>query len=130
MTVRKLQVGDEIPFKHGLEPLPLDLNWAWVAIDTTKVVGLLLAAPAHGCAFMMRLICREAPITCARALIRKFAQDIYADGYRVAFSYFNLEREEEARLVKLMVHRSKEHTGVLASRQAICVTAVEDWCNL
>lgn len=129
MTVRKLEADDVLPFKYGFEPLPLDRNWAWVALEEERVIGLLLGSPCHGAAFLVRLICERAPITCALRLIRKFAQDIYADGYRVAFGYFDLERETEARLVKLIVHRSKDKGGVLASRQAICVTAVEDWCN-
>lgn len=127
MTVRKLQAGDEIPFKHGLEPLALDPNWAWVAVEGERIVGLLLACGCHNSVFLVRLICQDAPKTCIRQLIRKCAQDVRQAGYLVAFCYFDLERDEEVRLVKLMANHSKDHGGVLASRHAICVTAIDKW---
>lgn len=129
MTLRKLCEDDVIPFKHGLEPLKLDCNWAWVAEKDKQIVGLFLAAPCHGSVMLIRLVAGEgAPIHWAKALLSKAASDMIADGYQIAFVYLNLSRPLEQRLAKLMMNVGKpEHRAMVAGNNALCAIGLEDW---
>lgn len=121
-----------IPFRHGLEPLPLDKNWAWVCISGGFIVGLFLASPCHGSAFIVRVIAGDgAPKTWVRRIFRQAAKDMIEMGYRVAFTFLNLQRTEEARLAKMITHVCKpETTGVVASTQAMVAMSLQDWSEL
>lgn len=130
MIVRNLLPNDLIP-KHGLEPLVLDNEWVWVAEKDGQIVGLLIAAPCHHSVFLIRLVAaHNAPHTWVRSILRGVAKDCLRRGYFVAFTYFNLEDGTEARLAKLLWRRGKEgRKSIVASRYAMSVCAVEDWCN-
>ena len=131
MIARQLQYGEKIPFQHGLEPLIIDYRWAWVAVDNGTIVGLLLCAPCHGAALLVRLIgTRGAPVTWVRQVLTTASRDLIERGYRVAFVYFSLDNPAEVRLAKLLMRHGKDgRKGVLGGKHILCVTAVEDWAH-
>lgn len=130
MKIRHLRQHEQLPIKHGLEPLPLDPQWAWVAENELGVVvGVLLLAPVHGAVFVARLVAGDnPPVTWVRRILTQASKDVLERGYRVAFAYFSMDRPTEARLAKLMMgHGDPTRHGAVVSSQAMCVWSVEDW---
>lgn len=131
MKIRQMRKREVLPIKTGMEPLELDHEWVWVAEDdrTGVVVGVLILAPCHGSIFVVRVVAGpDAPVTWLRRILTHAGRAVLERGYKVAFTYFNLDRPNEMRLAKLMMgHGVPERRGAVIANQAMCVQSVEDW---
>ncbi len=57
--------------------LSLDPDWVWLARDEDEIVGILIAAPCHGLAFIWRLkMLPEASPMALLKLLRTFIRDL------------------------------------------------------
>jgi hypothetical protein len=83
--------------------LSLDPNWVWLAKDEDEIVGILIAAPCHGLAFIWRIkMLPEASPMALLRLLRGFIRDIQKRGYLGYMALLNVaERKEEQALARI-----------------------------
>lgn len=110
LTARALGPRERLP-KTAYSPDPildvldLDSNWVWVLLDESEeIMGLLVAAPCHGVAHVLRLRMHEkAPLHGALMLMRQFFADCRKRQIKGLFGYFDTGRKEEMRLANIAV---------------------------
>jgi hypothetical protein len=83
--------------------LSLDSDWVWLAKDDDEIVGILIAAPCHGLAFIWRIkMLPEASPMALLRLLRAFIRDLHK---RKCLGYMALlnvaERKEEQALARI-----------------------------
>jgi hypothetical protein len=104
VTIRNLVKGEELPeelktgFEHGSMP-----SWIWVAEREGKIVGLVIAAPAHIVAILLRLVSTpEAHPTDVRALLIQVMHDIKERGFKGYITWLDPTREIENSLLSIV----------------------------
>lgn len=103
-TVRHLYKDEPLPqFGHGIPTSPLQQNeWIWIAEMYNDPVGILVACPMQGIAFLMRIYAiKGAPKSILVGLFRKALADIYSRGYTSYATYLDESRPEEASLIRI-----------------------------
>lgn len=82
--------------------MPVMNDYAWIAEESGKVTGILLAAPCHGLAFIMR-ICTEKGVSgmTLQLMFRKFIQDCRARDLRGYFTFIDPGRDAERRFIPI-----------------------------
>jgi hypothetical protein len=83
--------------------LDIDPDWMWLAYDQEeRIVGMLLAAPCHGLAFLWRVrMLPSAPRTALLSLLRRFIKDIRARGCLGYMVMLDVTREKEQALCRI-----------------------------
>lgn len=103
--VRNIEDGDALPesLYTGFEAMPMDSDWAWIAVKKATINGILIAAPCHGIAFIARLVVRKnAPFETLPLLLRKFFRDAKDRGFSGFMTYLDPTRKEESALLGLV----------------------------
>jgi hypothetical protein len=88
---------------RGLERLgELDFHWTWVASDGSRILGVLVAAPVHGIALVLKLnMALEAPKTAIIPLLRLFLRDMKERGVKGYLTWFDPSREAEKKFIRI-----------------------------
>ena len=83
--------------------LDLDPDWVWVSYDGSgRVVGMLIAAPCHGLAFLWRIkILPGAPRWTLGSLLRRFFRDMRKRGVLGYIAFLDANRPEEQALLRI-----------------------------
>jgi hypothetical protein len=82
--------------------LDLDPEWAWVAYEEDRIVGLLIAAPCHGMVFLWRIkMLPSAKPTALLHLLRRFIRDIRARGCLGYIAMLDMTRPLEQALARI-----------------------------
>jgi hypothetical protein len=105
ITVRNLREGESLPphFKTGYEKMPVMQEWVWLAEDEGVPVGALLAAPAHGVIFLMRIYTVDVVNTPAvRGLLRSCFVDCDKRGFKGFLFHVNPGNEVERQFIPLV----------------------------
>ena len=104
VTVRNLRADEKLPshFRTGYENMPIMGDWCWLAEEDGKALGALLAAPAHGVLYLMRLYTIDgAPTNVATSLLLTCLSDAANRGYQGFLTYVNPMREQEGKLMMI-----------------------------
>ena len=105
VTARLLRPGEKLPegMVHGIEWLgQLNEQWVWVAIEQGQIVGVLLAAPVHGIALIMKLnMSPQAPKTALVPLLRRFLADAKRRHLKGYITWFDEKQYAERKLLKI-----------------------------
>lgn len=105
MIVRNLIPGETLPeeLRTGYELGKCDPNWIWVVERNGEAVALLVAAPAHVIAILIRVVntkkCRGTDI---RALILGAFRDIKERGYNGYTVWLDPTKEPENRFIAII----------------------------
>jgi hypothetical protein len=103
--VRNVEDGDCLPesLYTGFEKMPMDSDWAWIAVKKATINGILIAAPCHGVVFIARLVVRrDAPFETLPLLLRNFFKDAKGRGFSGFITYLDPTRDEESALLRLV----------------------------
>jgi hypothetical protein len=104
ITVRTLRTDEPMP-QHlgtGYESMPVMNDFVWVAEKGEKIIGILMAAPCHGCVFFVRLCAeKDAPPMTVPLLFRKCVRDCHARGFKGYFTYVDPTREAERKFIPI-----------------------------
>jgi hypothetical protein len=99
--VRHATALDYLPLWYGETLLPQpDYDWIWVVQRDSRIQGVLVGAPCHGVAMVLRLINFTDDPTVVRQLLREAGREARARGYRTYFIIGNPKRPEEASLLQ------------------------------
>jgi hypothetical protein len=104
VTIRNLRAEEKLPshFRTGYENMPVMPDWCWLAEENGKALGALLAAPAHGVLFLMRLYTIDgAPTEVTTSLLLQCLSDADKRGYQGFLTYVNPQREAEGKLMMI-----------------------------
>lgn len=100
LKIRNFVKGEELPdslkvgFENGNQP-----DWIWVAERDCKIVAILIAAPAHIVAILLRLASTEdAESTDVRVLLVNAVKEIKARGFEGYVTWLNPEGSVEKKL--------------------------------
>jgi hypothetical protein len=102
--------GETLPdeLKTGFEVGNMP-EWIWVAEREGKLVAMLIAAPAHIVAILLRILSTpDAELTDVRALLANAVRDMRERGFKGYVTWLNPERSNEAALLSII-----QHTGGL-----------------
>lgn len=97
MLTRNLRADEKLPsrFDNGFADFKLDPQWVWVAEYGGQLVGIAVAAPTHGIAFLLRLIAAPyAPKSTTLKLLRQMLGDVRARGFKVVMTFLSGEPTE------------------------------------
>ena len=104
VEIRNMQKGEEIPqeLRTGFETSSMP-EWIWLAVRDGKVVGILIAAPAHIVAILLRLgSTASAEQNDVRALLIHAMKDIKARGFNGYITWLDPTREIENSLLSVV----------------------------
>ena len=104
MNVRTLLASETFPegFNSGFEKMPIMKNWVWIAEEDGEVAAVLLGAPMHGLAYLMRLCVRDgAPESTAFRLLRRVMRDCSQRGYKGYLFHIDPTIETMRRLIPM-----------------------------
>ena len=80
-----------------------DEQWIWVAVRGNIPVAILVAAPAHIVAIVLRLVaCGNAESTDVRSLLVTFVAEIKKRGYLGYLTWLDPTKERELALMKII----------------------------
>src|SRR5271168_2342093 len=102
ITVRTLRIDEPMPegFNTGYERMPFMPHWVWVAEKDGEALGLVLAAPCHGLAYIMRVCVKKgSPAIVAFILLRRSMKEMRARGLRGYFTHIDPTRDTERHLM-------------------------------
>jgi hypothetical protein len=102
--------------------LDIDPDWLWLARDSVgEVVGMLVAAPCHGLVLVWRVkMLPEAPPMAFARLLRRFVQDIWRRGCLGYFTMLDVQRPEEAALMRIAFRAG----GIIAGSASVIFGSV------
>jgi hypothetical protein len=104
VTIRNIVPGEALPpeFKTGFETGSMP-EWIWLAERDGKVVGMLVAAPAHIVVILLRLISTpEAHPNDVRTLLIRVMHDIKERGFKAYVTWLDPTREIENSLLEIV----------------------------
>lgn len=106
ISARVMEPGECIPenLVDAFTKMPsLDLNWVWTVVDESgTTVGLIVAAPCHGVAMILRVKTVEgAPSSALIVLLRKFFADVRKRGLAGFMTFLDANTDTEKRLLVL-----------------------------
>lgn len=105
MIVRNFILGEKLPeqLKTGFEMGKCDPDWIWVVERDGELVGLLVAAPAHVMAILIRLVnTKNARGSDIRALILGVFREIKKRGYMGYTVWLDPTKEPENRFIGII----------------------------
>ena len=87
-------------FNTGFENMPFMPHWVWTAEEDGEALGLLMAAPAHGLIYMMRLCVKKgAPSLTALFLLRGCMREAQKRGFKGFFTHVDPTGEIDRRVL-------------------------------
>jgi hypothetical protein len=104
ITIRNYVKGEELPeaLKTGFETGSMS-EWIWVAERDGNIVAMLIAAPAHVVAILLRVLTTpEAGLNDLRTLLIRSLNDIKARGFPAYITWLNPERNNEKGLLGII----------------------------
>jgi hypothetical protein len=104
MNIRNMVKGDKLPeeLRTGFETGSMP-EWIWVVERDGKIVGLLIAAPAHIVAILLRVVSTsEAHPNDMRALLIRVMHDIKERGFKGYITWLDPSREIENSLLSIV----------------------------
>lgn len=104
IKVRTLAAGEAMP-QHlgtGFEKMAVMNDFVWVAELDGKIIGILMAAPCHGCIFFVRLRAEtSAPPMTVPLLFRTCVRECHERGFKGYFTYVDPGRVVERRFIPI-----------------------------
>lgn len=86
----------------GYEQMPVINDFVWIAEQTGKVIGILMAAPCHGVLFLVRArVEKDAPKITISLLFRKCMRDAVDRGFKGFFTFIDPTIETERRFIPI-----------------------------
>jgi hypothetical protein len=102
--IRNLKNDDQLPdsLKTGFEQGQMK-DWIWVVERDTKIVAILIAAPAHVVAILLRLLSTEdAHPLDVRTLLVTAMKEIKERGFKAYVTWLNPNRPAESALLSII----------------------------
>lgn len=100
--IRQMRCGDILlpEWECGFEQLGrIDPEWVWVAEKGGRLIGCIVASPAHGTAIVWRVVSDG---SCLLPLLRTFYRDIRKRGCMGYMTIVDPRIKEQAKLQKVM----------------------------
>jgi hypothetical protein len=104
ITIRTLRNGEPMPtyLDTGFEKMPVMNDFVWVAEESSRIIGILLASPCHGLIFFVRVrVEMNAPSMTLPLLFRHCVQDCNKRGFKGYFTYIDPSRESERSFIPI-----------------------------
>lgn len=111
MQVRNLRPGDALPTEQlsrdnlpfGLDNLPLDCEWTWVAIRDAQIIGILCAAPVLGLLWLLRIsVTPDSPPAAPMLLLRRAFRDARRRGLLGYVTFLSDSAAAESKLMRIV----------------------------
>ncbi len=105
MRIRHLIKGELLPetLRSGYETGMCDPEWIWIAEHEEKPVAILVTAPAHVVAILIRIISTDdAPHTAINMMLNHAFVEMQLRGYRGYVTWLNPGNEAERTLVGII----------------------------